>query len=219
LTVQEIIDRAKDDFDQTGDGTFSDTQLLAIFNEGYTDLCRNTEMLDKQSEVTMSALDGVLTIPSDFLHARQTRWSYNTQLYAKSHRILDYDQRDWKNEVGTPEYSVYFNFDQMRLKPINSAAGTVTFRYTYIPADLTVSDSPAIPLVYQEALVDFIVAQMFVIVKEYNNANAYWGNYLKRRARAKRQSRDGQRTPDTLTTQRPVNVFSYPKWDQGYRTK
>ena len=218
MIVQEIIDSAKRDIGQDGGG-FTDEKLLDMANEGLTDFCRYTEMLEKSTDTTVAALDGVLNIPSDFLESRQMRWSYNKQVYPKSERVLDYGQRDWIFEVGSPAFSVYFNYDQLRLKPINDSAGTVKYRHAYIPGTMQLSSTPPIPTVWHDAIIDFIAANCSLILKEYENATMRLNEYLKKRRKAKQQSRDGQRTPDTMLTMRTVNVFNYPLWDQGYRTK
>lgn len=220
MTASEILTQVKSDLDQQGStGAFSDAQLLVILNEGYTDFCRYTEVRGKTSTTTVAALDHTVSLPSDHLETRQIRWSYNRHLYPKSERVLDYGQRDWVFEVGTPESTCYYNYNKLRLKPITDSAGTVTFKYAYIPSSLTTSDSPDIPAHFQSCLVNFVNAICFLTLKEKENAGRHWGIYLKAREKAKTQFRDVQRTPDTMISSHPVDIYNYQLWDEGARTK
>ena len=217
MTVQEIIDSVKYRVDQSGTGGLTDLQLLDYVDEGYVDFCRHTEMLEKLSDVVISAFDGMVDVPSDFLESRQTRWSYNTQLFPQPERVLDYNESDWMFEVGTPEYYTPFTWNKIRLKPINDAAGTVRFRHAYIPGTMQLTSTPEIPEVWHEALTDFVAAQYYLIFKEYKNYQREWGRYLEKRNKARGQTRTG--TPDRMMTQKPIDVYNYPKWDYGYRSK
>ena len=220
-TAQQLIDEVKIRIDQDGDsGFFSDSDLLSILNEGYRDLCRYTEILEKDTEVTLSSLESLVSIPADFLESRQIRWSYNRQLYVRTEREMDWDIQGWNAEVGRPDNAIYFNWDVLRLSPIPSSAGTVRFRHSYVPSsDLGATDSPAIPNVFEECLIDYMCAHAFVIMKEYDNAVRFTAEWKTTREDCKRRARQGQMTPDTMETQRPVDVFNYPLWDQGYRNR
>ena len=220
MTAAQLIAQVKIDIDQQGDaGRFSDTELLSLLNEGYVDFCRFTECREKKADTLTAALEAFYSLPSDFLDARQFRWADTDQLITKHERRLDDDERDWVFDVGTPENVVYFNWNVVRIKPIPASAGTVQFRYAYITSDMIITDSPDYPHVWHDALVDFVNAQCFFAMREYENGAQSWLRYVKRREKAKAQSRLGQRTPDTFVTRRPISIFNYRKWDQGYRTR
>jgi hypothetical protein len=72
---------------------------------------------------------------------------------------------------------------------------------------------------FSDALVDYVAAHCFWIMKEYENGVRMWADYMKIRQDLKRRSKQEQMTPDTFDNQRPVDVFNYPLWDQGYRNR
>ncbi|MHC4951672.1 MAG: phage adaptor protein [Planctomycetota bacterium] len=221
MTAQELINEALVKIDQDGsNGFFSNADLLSILNEGYRDLVRFTEALEKDTETTTTALEAVVSLPSDFLESRQMRWSYNRQLYVRTEREMDWDVQNWLEEVGRPDNAIYFNWNRIRLTPLPTSAGTVRFRHAYWPSTaLTATDEPALPDVFSDALVDYVAAHCFWIMKEYENGVRMWADYMKIRQDLKRRSKQEQMTPDTFDNQRPVDVFNYPLWDQGYRNR
>lgn len=220
MLVSEIITRIKYAINQEDTDRFSNQELLDVINEGYVDFCRFTEMLEKSSTTVMSALSSVVSLPTDFLDARQFRWSYNQVLYPYSARKLDYNEARWTTQVGTnPEAVVYRNWGSLRLKPIISTAGTLLMKYAYVPStSLTTSDTPAILQVFHEALVDFGAAECFYSMRDFKNGDLKWSLYLERREKGKVQARQWQRTPDTMLSTRPVTVFNYPYWDNRFRS-
>jgi len=221
MTVAEIVAEVKVRIDQDGDaGFFSDADLISLTNEAYRDITRFCESLEKDSTTSVGSYDSLQSIPADFLESRQMRWSTNRQLYVRSEREMDWDINNWMFETGTPDNAIYFNWNQIRLSPIPQSAGTLRFRYAYVPStDLTSTDEPSLPDVFASILVDYVCAHGFAIMKEYENAERKWGDYLVRRQDLKRRSKQDQMTPDTMDNQRPVDVFNYPLWDQGYRNR
>lgn len=220
-TVAALLSEIKIRIDQEGTtGFFSDANVISILNEGYRDLVRYTEIWEKDTNVVTTALIPIVPLPSDFLSSRQIRWSYNQQLYPRTERELDYDYQKWLFQYGTPADVVYFNWNQVRIHPNATSAGTVKFRHTYYPTtDLTSTDSPNLPEMFVDALVDYVCANAFLIMKEYENATAQWEKYISTRQELKDRARPGQMTPDTIETQRPVDAFNYPLWDSNYRIR
>lgn len=219
MTASEIISRIRSECSLNSTDRFSDAEVLVIVNEGYVDFCRYSQCLEKLSTEVIAAYDAIVELPSDFLEARQTRLSYNRPLYPKSARQLDYDEQAWPFRLGTPEETVYWNYNVLRLKPITSAAGTVTFRHSYIPSDLTSTAEPQILDVFHQALIDFGCAEIFYGMRDFKNADLKWASYKILRQKGKAQARQWQQTPDTLLAQRPVTVFNYPLWDNRYRSR
>jgi hypothetical protein len=132
---------------------------------------------------------------------------------------LDYDIKKWIFQTGTPENVVYFNWNQVRIYPNATSAGTVKFRHTYYPtSDLTTTDTPNLPNMFQDALVNYACSNAFLVMKEYDNAILQWEEYQGIRNELKSRAQPGQMTPDTLETQRPIDVYNYPLWDRNYRT-
>lgn len=218
MTAQELINQAKIEVDQpASEGALTDAQWLTLFNEGYIDFCRHTEILEKSTTATVSALLSLYSLPSDFLDSREFRWSYNRQLYPRHEKKLDYDNKTWEFEVGTPEALAYFNYNAIRLKPIPSAAGTLTFRYAYVPTAITLTDTPQIIAMLQHAMKDYMVAMAQLLFRQIEDGVSRYKIYLETRSKAKEQSRNYQKTPDTLFSQKPVTVFNYPFWDARYR--
>jgi len=221
MNVVEILTEVKSDIRQTGEGGFTDTQLLALLNEGYVDFCRFTECREKSTEIVTEALHGSFETPSDFLESRQYRWSYNRQIFPRAEVTLDDDDsNEWEFRVADqPDSVVYFNWKNNRLYPIPSSAGTVLMRHAFIPDDLTLADTPDIPKVYHDALVDYVDSECLFIMRDFTSAADARKSYDKRRLKARSQSNQGQRTPNTLVSQRPVTVFNYKSWDYRYRKR
>jgi hypothetical protein len=86
MTANELLTEVKTDLQQYASDKFSDTQLLSLLNEGYRDIMRVTEIVEKSATTTITALDSVIGMPSDFLESRQVRWSYNRVLYPQEPR-------------------------------------------------------------------------------------------------------------------------------------
>lgn len=214
MTPTELFVDIRNDIQD--DTVFTDTQLLALTNEALRDFTRYTEIKHKDVTQTTAALNSLVDLPSDFVDLRSVRWSYNTQLIPRNERKLDYDSNTWKFEVGTPELYVFFNYNQIRVKPIPSAAGTVKFRTSYVPADLTASDDIPLPVSFVHTLRLFVDAMCFVIVRDYEKAKEKWSEYLQEREQARTQAQTP--SPDVMKGQRNVNVFNYPMWDSRYRT-
>lgn len=221
MTAGEVITRIKQEIRQstTDDDRFSSTDLLNVVNEGYVDFCRYTEILETVSTSVMSSLTSLVSLPANFIDARQFRWSYNRPLYTYSSRKLDYNEQAWKTEVGTPDAVVFTNWSAIRTKPITSAAGTITMKYSYIPTALTTSDEPSFLKSFHDALVSFGAAECFFMMKDIKNGNIHWKRYFDTRKKARSQAHSWQRTPDTMLSQRPVSVFNYPYWDNRFRSK
>lgn len=214
---QELIDRVRSTTENPSPGRFTDDQILALLNEGYTDWCRYTEMLHKSSTFALPQYNSLVSVPSDYVSMRQVRWSYNRELYIRTERELDYRETGWPFQVGTPESVVFYNYNVLRTKPIATAAGTVTFRYTYAPTDFTLTTEPAIPKIYHIWLAEFACAQSYYLWRDYENGAAAMGRYMEARKKARGQAQE--KTPDTLTSQRPVTAFNYNRWDYGYRSR
>lgn len=218
MTGQEIVNRANQKMLQTSGDKFSDATMLSFVNEGYVDFCRATQILEKTTLKTISSLDSYVELPTDFLESRQVRWSYDRQIFPGSERKLDYNQRDWVFEVGTPEAMVYRNYNTVRLKPISSAAGTVMFRHSYIPSDVTTGSEPSFVGMFHDALANFAVAEALRVSRKYEEADKFWGAYVADREKAKTYARQYQRTPDIFVGQRPTTVFNWPYWDSRFRS-
>ena len=220
MTAQQVIDEAKIKLQQDGDSGFlTDAEYLEFVNEGYRDLTRYTEALERDTSTVAASWQSVISVPTDFLESRQIRWMPTRQLYVKNEREMDWDIQGWLVEVGTPDNAIYFNWDQIRLYPIPESAGTVRFRHTYIPPDLGLTDEPLLLDVFVDTLVFYVCANVTMVAKEYMNSEMFWKRYLEHRQELKRRSKQDQMTPDIFDNQRPVDVFNYPLWDQQYRNR
>lgn len=218
MTVADILAQVKTDIDQgTDSGRFSDADLLNLLNEGYRDFCNETGIRVKVEETILNQYDSLLSLDDDFVESIQIRVKDTQQIFPTSERKLDYDSADWRFEVGTPDRCVYFDTNVIRMVPILSAAATIEHRHSYIPTDLTSTDTPDFAKVYHDAMVDYVDSQCFLVLREYENAGRAWASYLKRRDKAKAQAKPGQRTPDTFVTQRPMTVFNYENWTRRTR--
>lgn len=216
MTFAEIIAQVKIDLRQDGTGGFTNAQLLQLAQEGDVDFCRYTSSREKISTKTVGAYESIVSLPDDFLEGRQTRWSYNLLLYPKTQRQLYYDTREWDHKVaGQPTNLVYWNYNQIRLYPIPSVAGTVLFRHAYVRnSSVTTADSPDCPLSWHGAVVDYVVSECLSAQRKYDQSDEVWSRYLTKRVKAKAQFTEGQRTPDTLQGMRPKTNFNWQLWNQ-----
>lgn len=212
MTVQEIVNRINSDLDMSE--VFSDVELAGIVLEGLVDVCMETECLTKSDTSTVTALEPLIGLPSDHLRTVQFRWSYNQQLHTRTFDVLDEEEDDWVFEVSTPENVLYTNYDNIRLHPNPSAAGTVTHRYAYYPTAIQLSDEPEIQNVFHQALVDYGVHACALILREYELAGERWTKYKASRDRIKASS---TQKPKVMVTVRPVTTWNYSKWDWGIR--
>ena len=215
MTFQEIIDQAKIDIGQDGTSGLTDTELMAFALEGDIDFCRFTQANQKLSTAPVTAYQSFVSLPVDFLEGRQTRWSSNLLMYPKTQRQIYYDSREWVYQVSAkPINIIYWNYNNVRLFPIPSAAGTVSFRHAYIRTTATLTDEPMAPKMWHGAITDFVCSEAFYAMREYENADANYGIYVAKRAKARPQFTDGQMTPDTLGAMRPKTNFNWQLWNQ-----
>jgi hypothetical protein len=121
--------------------------------------------------------------------------------------------------TGTPEVFIYFDYNKIRMKPIAVAAGTVMFRYAYMPSNLGLADTPHFPNILHHALRKYTDSEALRISRNHEPAAKYWSGYLEDRAKIKSYARQYQRTPDTMLSQRNVTVFNWPYWDYRFRSR
>lgn len=214
MLISEIITQVKADIQQTGTEGFSDSELLTMCIEADVDFSRFTESVEKTSTATVAANTSLVSLPTDYLENRQVRWSYNKLLYAKTERQMSYSDKTWVNQINTvPTDYVYWDYGAIRLHPIPSSAGTVTFRHAYVRSSLTTTDTPSAPKMWHGAIIDFVTAECFYIMREYENGDRAWTEYINKRSKAKNQFTIGQRTPDTLQTMRQQSNFNWGSWN------
>ena len=150
-----------------------------------------------------------------------------SQVYPKSERNLDYMRDDWRWEYGRPEhYIVWTKSFGLRIHPIPIRTTRINVNYTFIDNDVTLGpggDESAdgaflSPAMFHRVFVYGVSALCFFMMKEYDNLAKSWGKYVAGRQEAFAQIQS-RRSPDIMYSQRPVDVFNYPLWDEGYRTK
>jgi hypothetical protein len=216
VLVSDIITQVKIDLRQDGTGGFTGTQFLYLVQEGYDDFVRYTSAREKLTTRTVATYQSLVALPDDFLEGRQTRWSYNLLLYPKTQRHLYYDTREWHYKIAAqPTNLVYWNYDNIRLYPTPTAAGTITFRHSYVDTTpLQTTSEPGIPIMWHSALVDYVVAECLASQRKYEESDQVWMRYLEKRSKAKAQFGEGQRTPDTLQGMRPKTNFNWQLWNQ-----
>jgi hypothetical protein len=214
--VSDILNHVKIDIRQDGTGGFTDAEILSFIQEGYVDFCRKTMAHEKMTTAPVASFNPIVSLPVDFLQGRQTRWSYNMLLYPKTQRQLYYDVRDWPFQANNkPINIVYWDKDSVRVYPIPTVAGTITFRFSYVPqTTLQLTDIPSFPSVWHSALIYFADAECFNAQRKYDNADEFWGKYVEMRSKAMMQFHVGQRTPDTLQGMRPKTNFNWQYWNQ-----
>jgi hypothetical protein len=200
MTTSEIISNFELYVDDSTELSVSEELALAnkIYKKIFTS--RQWEFAKKMASGSISGLE--ITLPSDFAYL-YPNYQYTDNSVGNNGssspivifigtnyspiKVVNFsDRRQYLNSVG------YAYIDSRQGKLIFTAQPTETtyeFDYVFIPADLTVSDSPAVPAgfiddisnaIYHGMAVDDMIIQLFDKAKSYADENkAQYDYYLR----------------------------------------
>lgn len=191
MTASEIISNFELYVDDSTE--LSTSEELALLNKIYKKIftSRPWEFAKKTASGSISGLE--ITLPSDFAYLcpnyQYTDNSVSSQqnsspivIFVGSNytpiKVVNFsDRRQYLNSVG------YAYIDSRQGKLVFTAQPTETtyeFDYVFVPADLTITDSPAVPIGFMDAIshaiyhgmaVDDMIIQLFDKAKSYAEVN------------------------------------------------
>ena len=181
-TAQEIITSFELQIDDTTD--LSSTEELRLLNKIYNDICSLLpwEFLKKAFTGTTSTTVDYIALPSDFQYIVQNA-NYTDSSYSAfrpvvfvgpsfvPYQVVSWsDRRQYRNQDGY----CYVDIVNSRLcftkQPTEALA--VEFDYIYIPADLTLSDSPVFPARFHDAI-KYAMSVEDNIIQQSDKAKSY----------------------------------------------
>lgn len=144
MTVKQMAEQLLEVFPK-----YSEVLIKLDINRVYKDFCWKTRLLKKSSNLTLTTAVRY-ALPSDF---QELVWvkAYNST----------------GAEVNDVTYNIeggYITFNDVYGEIITSLPTnivTITLYYVYTPADLTLTDSPAIPSMFHESLVEGVMEKYY----------------------------------------------------------
>lgn len=157
-----------------GNLTWTTDDIQQELNNGYTEFCRLTHIAQKQSEVTIAINTAQYAFPSptgvsSVLRIWRAEWDERVLTPTSTRKMDRYYGGTWRTATGsTLQYIMTDSEDRtkIRIYPIiddsdNIGSLTLKVDYSYIPSDMSATtDTPAIPAIYHNALVDYAVSQL-----------------------------------------------------------
>lgn len=174
MTAQQIIDLFHLIMDDTSD--LSTAEELIIANKIYKKLCiKPYEFLKKEKAGTLSDSLAYVDLPADFMMIPDNIVDHDSpkKVYVgpgeRLYDVINFSDR--RNHTNADGYC-YIDFANQRLvftkQPIAEA---YSYDYIYIPADLTISDSPIFPVCHE--IIAHGMAIDSYIIQQYPHAQSY----------------------------------------------
>ena len=164
---------------------WTEAEIGEAVNLGLQELADSTEFYEQHLDIELlndrAYYDLRHVIGPDFLALRP---AYNEQtnrwLIPSTVRHLDAHDRRWERVTGEPQRIVLRGLWWLGLYPrVQADAGRIRQYYVALPPALVEDeDEPPIPEAFQEALIDFGLADLFAIDGESAFALAAWARYL-----------------------------------------
>ena len=144
MTTKQIVEQILEVFPQ-----YTETLVKLDVNRVYKDFCYKTRLLKKEYNPTLTTAVKY-ALANDF---QELIW------------VKAYDSSN--NEVNTVTYKIengyiYFfdNYGEV-ITVLPSGIAKITICYVYIPADLTLTDTPAIPAIFHDAITEGVMEKYY----------------------------------------------------------
>lgn len=144
MTTKQIVEQLLEVFPK-----YTETLVRMDVNRVYKDFCYKTRLLRKSANLTLSTAVKY-SLPSDF---QELVWVKAYDASSNELDILTYDI-----EGG---YIYFYDVYGDKMTTFPTAITTITLYYIYIPTDLSLTDTPAIPTMFHEALVEGVMEKYY----------------------------------------------------------
>lgn len=193
MTLAEMKSDVRRRLNESGTEFFSDDDIADSLQEGLDEVADLTEYFER--EATLGLLTGrtyydlTSLLPDTFLSPRRA-WSVNGNWWLRPTSPRDLDEHtyvQWELTYGEPrDYFLRGNW-WLGTWPRSSSDtnGLLRFVYTSIPAALTGTETPAFPVEFHQAPVEFAMFDLMAQQRETAKALLYWASFLALVARLK----------------------------------
>ena len=151
MTAQQIIEKFEQYVDDNS--TMSTQETLDLLNKVYRRVLAAHRFQITKTFTTGSVAAGEITLPSDFRTITKNRDHRQVVFVGTKfdeYQVIPFDERrDYRDQSG------YVYLDMRNSKLVftkDPGAVAYEFDYHYIPADLTLTDTPIIPVIFQDCL-------------------------------------------------------------------
>lgn len=189
MIVSDIITRVRRTFGDESAVQVDDADIIRWINDGQIEIVKNNDQaLQTTSFQNLVAGQSTYTLPTDLLLLRTLRFKYSdslsfNRLIYKNMQQLDETMDGWDGSAYTSGVPIYFTmFEGKALlfpTPDQSSTNGLKVLYNKQPVDVVTSgDSPGLPLVYHNTLVEYCLWQASLLDEAHEVAVMYKGNFM-----------------------------------------
>lgn len=212
VTLTTEIAREFREADPTSPVSVTAAEIRMFLNWAYQDLCCTSRPIRESATKTITAEQSIYALPNDCILPTEV-WVGDKKLGA-----IDYYEKDdvdphWRTSRSTKcEQYIPLGYDKIELYPIKTSAGTITYHgYYAMPATLSVTQDPEIPLHHQRAMKKYVLAILHASKsRNIKLATQYLQEYYGERLQWDASSRDGQ-VVDRQTQSGPMFKRKYER--------
>ena len=144
MTTKQIAEQILEVFPQ-----YTETLIKLDINRVYKDFCYKTRLLKKSANLTLTTAVKY-SLPTDLQEI------YKVQVFTTG----DVELTNYTYRIESGYITIYDEYSQ-ELSTLPTAITKITLTYIYIPADLALTDTPAIPAMFHEALVEGVYEKYY----------------------------------------------------------
>jgi len=158
LTVSNIMERARERYNATGDEFFTDQMLRALIFSAQEELSKEGWVIETTYTTTSTSGTRELSYPSNTLAIKEIRYDYEK---IRKVPLRNDPKTSSTNPEGEPREYAIWN-DIIILYPTPDTTGdTIQIRVYSYPSDITSNVSPLeVPQEYRDDLINYCIAHM-----------------------------------------------------------
>jgi len=173
MTLQEMRTETRRYLDEATNVFFTDQDIDDALNDGWEELADAAEWAEREATITLKThrtyYDLSTVLADSFLSLRRC-WNTQTQrwLVPVDPRELDEGYRQWELNTGPPQKYFIRGLWWLGVWPAPPADSLgLRIYYTAVPPKLTMNSAePAVPIEYQQSLIDFALGRLLAQERE-----------------------------------------------------
>lgn len=209
--IQEIAREFREQ-SPTAPLSVSNTELRTYLNWAYQVLCCISRPIRESATLTINTDQSIYSLPNDCILPTDI-WEGDKKLSARDYFEKDDVDPRWRTSRDTrcSQY-VPLGYDKIETYPIKTSAGTLTFHgYYAMPATLTATQDPEIPLHHQRSMKKYVLAILHASKsRNIKLATQYLAEYSSERSEFQASTKDGQ-VVDRQTQSGPMRKQDYER--------
>jgi hypothetical protein len=170
MTVAEIEESARSQFNGIGDSFFSTTDFFPAIYQASLQLAREALVIEETYETTTVADTQEYSFPTNTISLKRVTYDgvKLTPITMREDDELTVTDAS-ANSTGTPAYYSIWN-DTISLRPIPAAAGTLKIYSYNEPGAVTAASILDVPTLFHMDIVDFVLSKMYAKDKDFQAA-------------------------------------------------